>query len=77
MFIWIGAATCLYAAFAVGHSGFGVIIVFIFSNNQNGVQAFTLAGQWGSVLQLVLSLMIMGMSMTNSTGYAPGPTSPY
>ena len=35
MFIWIGAATCLYAAFAVGHSGFGTIIVFIFSKNKN------------------------------------------
>ena len=35
MFIWIGAATCLYAAFAVGHSGFGAIIVFILSNNEN------------------------------------------
>ena len=35
MFIWIGAATCLYAAFAVGHSGFGAIIVFIFSKNKN------------------------------------------
>merc|ERR1711879_527635 len=35
MFIWIGAATCLYAAFAVGHSGFGAIIVFIFSNIEN------------------------------------------
>ena len=31
---------------------------------EDGVQAFKLAGQWGSVFQLVLSLMIMGMSMT-------------
>ena len=39
MFIWLGAATCLYAAFAVGNSGLGVIIIFIFSKNENDVKA--------------------------------------
>merc|ERR1712039_998935 len=31
---------------------------------EDGASAFGLAGQWGSVLQLVLSLLIMAMSMT-------------
>merc|ERR1712228_61099 len=65
LFIWIGAATCLYGAFAVGHSGSLACIVLILSNIENvaaGSIPYGLVAVWNKAAEQA--------GLHNGIGYA-------
>merc|ERR1712190_289275 len=74
LFIWIGAATCLYGAFAVGHSGSLASIVLILSNIENvaaGSIPYGLVAVWnkaaeqaGQVGSVALQMAILNCTIT-------------
>merc|ERR1712050_520771 len=74
LFIWIGAATCLYGAFAVGHSGSWACIVLILSNIENvaaGSIPYGLVAVWnkaaeqaGQVGSVALQMAILNCTIT-------------
>merc|ERR1712190_488769 len=72
LFIWIGAATCLYGAFAVGHSGSWACIVLILSNIENvaaGSIPYGLVAVWNKAAEQAghAGSVAMQMAILNCT----------